>query len=520
MAEMFPGAALATIAPPGQYGRLDSSGDRTEETGVGEGERIRGGDGGVVGTSDGALGRTSESGRWEDDGLMNNGSTVDISPMLDPPPRSPRSPERPRAGSGPDPAAWLGGREIDYTDPVVPVTTSRDRVSPTTPPLPSSGFGMSSSEGHSGDSGIAPVAGTRSEMEHLMPSPVVSASGVLYGSGGSNSGSRSSVHGYALGSGPGSSAHGHGSSSGHGGPASSLDHGAQSSSSHHMYSVPLSAEGRRSPGPSSLLPTHSNAPPTAYRGVDNTSDEEKPKRRTSFLGSPLKWVKNSRPSTASSTSSATPVASASNRHRSGSTTSQAFISPTPSFYGTPKISSPKLASIAMPPAPILIRQPASSASLASTMRPQSPTLASLPAVAFAPYGTIPENSVPQSMPVWPGLGPLVGGPMPSPALTEHSGHQAPEGLLDPTLGMRLGAIGMASTAAISFRDDMDYSRPIGGLDSDILPPPLARKQQDVQLDNNTDYGYSGIFDPSESLLARFSPIVHSGEFFFTAHIMI
>ncbi|EKM56838.1 uncharacterized protein PHACADRAFT_92990 [Phanerochaete carnosa HHB-10118-sp] len=53
--------------------------------------------------------------------------------------------------------------------------------------------------------------------------------------------------------------------------------------------------------------------------------------------------------------------------------------------------------------------------------------------------------------------------MPSPALTERSGHHAPDGLLDPTLGIHLDGQGMRSSAAISLRDDIDYSRPIGGV---------------------------------------------------------
>ncbi|KAI9058015.1 hypothetical protein FKP32DRAFT_1606950 [Trametes sanguinea] len=52
--------------------------------------------------------------------------------------------------------------------------------------------------------------------------------------------------------------------------------------------------------------------------------------------------------------------------------------------------------------------------------------------------------------------------MPSPALTEGSSVNAPEGLLDPRLALRLGAQGMQSQGALSFRDDQDYSRPIGG----------------------------------------------------------
>ncbi|KAI0765166.1 hypothetical protein C8Q74DRAFT_1204839 [Fomes fomentarius] len=111
----------------------------------------------------------------------------------------------------------------------------------------------------------------------------------------------------------------------------------------------------------------------------------------------------------------------------------------------------------------------------SIVRPLSPTLDSLPAVPIVRHEpTIPEDAQPQSIPssgsapnasargpIWPGLGQLHANPaMPSPALTEGSSTHAPDGLLDPRLSL-LGQHGMQSQGAISFRDDMDYSRPIG-----------------------------------------------------------
>ncbi|KAI0635001.1 hypothetical protein C8Q77DRAFT_1053820 [Trametes polyzona] len=105
----------------------------------------------------------------------------------------------------------------------------------------------------------------------------------------------------------------------------------------------------------------------------------------------------------------------------------------------------------------------------SIFRPQSPTLGGLPEPAFMQPPTIrgpalgPHAVTASGAPVWPGLGPVHGQPaMPSPALTEGSSVNAPEGLLDPRLALRLGAQGMQSQGALSFRDDMDYSRPIGG----------------------------------------------------------
>ncbi|OBZ77959.1 hypothetical protein A0H81_02077 [Grifola frondosa] len=77
-------------------------------------------------------------------------------------------------------------------------------------------------------------------------------------------------------------------------------------------------------------------------------------------------------------------------------------------------------------------------------------------------GDIPEDEVHTGAPAWSNLGPYLSVPdMPSPALTE--GSYVPEGLLDPRLGLRLGSKGMQSSGTISFKDDMDYSRPIGGL---------------------------------------------------------
>ncbi|KAI0324493.1 hypothetical protein GY45DRAFT_1262726 [Cubamyces sp. BRFM 1775] len=114
----------------------------------------------------------------------------------------------------------------------------------------------------------------------------------------------------------------------------------------------------------------------------------------------------------------------------------------------------------------------------SIVRPQSPVLGTLPQTTFSPVPAIhepagynvgsgpalgPHAITASGAPVWPGLGALHGQPaMPSPALTEGSSVNVPEGLLDPRLALRLGAQGMQSQGAISFRDDMDYSRPIGG----------------------------------------------------------
>ncbi|EIW55916.1 uncharacterized protein TRAVEDRAFT_90702, partial [Trametes versicolor FP-101664 SS1] len=108
----------------------------------------------------------------------------------------------------------------------------------------------------------------------------------------------------------------------------------------------------------------------------------------------------------------------------------------------------------------------------SIFRPQSPTLGALPEPGFAqaqgaggpgPSGDTHPLAASTGVSAWPGFAALFGPQaMPSPALTEGSSVHAPDGLLDPRIG--LGARpGMQSQGALSFRDDMDYSRPIGGL---------------------------------------------------------
>ncbi|KAI0703195.1 hypothetical protein C8Q76DRAFT_578319, partial [Earliella scabrosa] len=106
----------------------------------------------------------------------------------------------------------------------------------------------------------------------------------------------------------------------------------------------------------------------------------------------------------------------------------------------------------------------------SIVRPQSPTMLGAlpgPAIQMRHEPTIPEGALPPTTPglsrLGAGVGWLHASPdMPSPALTEGSSTHAPDGLLDPRLSL-LGQHGMQSTGAISFQDDRDYSRPIGGL---------------------------------------------------------
>lgn len=378
----------------------------------GEGERIRGG----VATAN----------------VMPSSRSSSRGP---PPPRPPRAPERLRASMVPDPAAWLSGKDV----PAVTIGAADVRSG-----TPSRMGGMGSSEGHGSDP-FADSSG--SDMGHTAMSSSGSPQSPPYASGsGSDEASRISGAGMYI-PGPGSSAHGHSSGSAQGHTGSSSGHGASSSSLGHQR-MSASFEGRRSPGPSSLLPTQS--PPTAFRGVGRDDDEGRSaRRRSSFIDRPLKWVRGKRPGSTSS------------MHSGGSSSRPPLT--------TAQISAPRI--IPDPPTPTVptnVQQGPSSGSL-GPFRQQSPTLSTLPPAAFVPFRATPNTSVPHGVPVWPGLGSLARPDMPSPALTEQSSTRAPEGLLDPSLGAQWGDAGMASTAAISLRDDVDYSRPIGA-----VPGPPSR----------------------------------------------
>ena len=370
------------------------------------------------------------------------GSSQGDAMLINAPPRPPRSPERTRSGLGVDPAEWLGGRPISYpTLPIEPLSDRRD--SSITPPLPSPGLGVSSSDEHHSGS-TPPTRASGSDLDHLVasPNPVSMNTSYPNGSGsrsGSHSGSNPSMVALGLGSGSGSSGHGHGSSPGHGTTGSSHGHNAAPQDTY------------------SLLPTQSGIPPTSYRLADDSSDNEKPKNKRGILGRPLKWVRGGRPAGLVSESSlpVPPTSPVMSRKRAGSASSQVLLSsPRQSSYGSPKPWNTNSAAPDLPPLPIITRQPASTASLTTFFRQGAPTLGSLPASPFLNQERIPEHSVLSTLPAWSGPAPL-----PSPALTEHSSTNLPDGLLDA----RLGDLGMRSTAAISLRDDIDYSRPIGGV---------------------------------------------------------
>lgn len=108
------------------------------------------------------------------------------------------------------------------------------------------------------------------------------------------------------------------------------------------------------------------------------------------------------------------------------------------------------------------------------LQPSTSTRTSAPRPLFRPEPAIPDGAAPpcppgsrslalgvhartaSGAPVWPGLGARE---VPSPAPTEEEAH-TPDGLLNPQW---VNGDGMRSQGVISFRDDMDYSRPIGGV---------------------------------------------------------
>ncbi|CCM05989.1 uncharacterized protein FIBRA_08230 [Fibroporia radiculosa] len=438
--------------------------------------------------------------------------------------RPPRSPTRSRtSSSGPEPAAWLSGRDTEYG--TIPVMSSS--VLASMPALSNSHYSgvgiasptrMSAALVNNSDPGD-PFRDPPSfySFDEAMQGPQMGGSGsdeIIHAPGGGVTGySSSSSHGHGV-TGLGVAGISSGSSHGDGGhePGSSSGHGQDgvSSSGHGLY-----GEGRRSPGPSSLLPTQTAVPPVLRPrggdegddGVDDSSDIDSrgrsKRRRQSFfgLGKPLPWK---RESTSSSASDAMSAGMRSSYARTSDSTQMSThqVSPVASFYGPARFAmanSNKAVATASTMADTLRfaqgQGPPGMAANAYTIhgrppsmiRPHSPTMppGSLTSPAFPflsqVYAPHAMNGLPTvmlsdaassseaqhrlnaSVPGWQGLRGMFGTPdMPSPAPTEVSSHNAPEGLLDPRLG-QLGVVGMQSQGALSFRDDVDYSRPIGAL---------------------------------------------------------
>ncbi|EMD38949.1 hypothetical protein CERSUDRAFT_112663 [Gelatoporia subvermispora B] len=457
MVETF-AAPIATGAGSAAYNRLRGG---TTEVIDSDGEDIAASSssphdpgGGGLGTLPIAAAAAATGGVGEGDALMHPASsstsniqTLDdsvVAPVPVYPPGSPRSPIISRKSSrlaGPEPAAWLGGLEVSALAATPDLFKDPDAASPMT----TSFYGQSSDE--VGPATMGRTSSASDDFAHTTP-----------GGGPYKSSSSSQGHG-----GGSSSALGH-SSSPH--PASNSGHGGTGSSSGHGHSDP--------PRPSSLLPTQTQAPvpPTAYRPVaDDDEDDERGSPgilspRRSFLARPLKWragrgPRQSRASTVSGSSySATPPAS------------PVDLSPSPSTSGlfARTRSLGEVSRLASVPNPAVGPPPARSAGQATPLmppsisRPRTPVLDALPPTVFVSHATPPTGLTARGVPMWPGLGTIVGSPgTPSPAPTEESGSgRVPEGLLDPRLGVGL-AHAMRSQGAISFRDDMDYSRPIGGL---------------------------------------------------------
>ncbi|KAH9939189.1 hypothetical protein B0H21DRAFT_698518 [Amylocystis lapponica] len=124
---------------------------------------------------------------------------------------------------------------------------------------------------------------------------------------------------------------------------------------------------------------------------------------------------------------------------------QSLYSPVQSYYDDPRLAGDAYAYTSRPASSARLSQFFPAARAPSIIRPKSPVLGALPPPAFSFSGVALDPP-----------------DLPSPALTDISSTNAPEGLLHPRLGA-LGAVGMQSNGAISFQDDMDYSRPIGGL---------------------------------------------------------
>ena len=219
-----------------------------------------------------------------------------------------------------------------------------------------------------------------------------------------------------------------------------------------------------SPGPSSLLPSQSSIPPTSYRSRDDTGayDENRQRKRKSVLGRPLKWVISNERRTSGSSSSSS---GSGNGNDSGGSRSSGPIQrewrPTSSssprlLFGSPKPSTPKAETPELANSSPAMTVPVS----ANVIKPYTPpSLGSLPPPPFGPYilHCDEDESHNQGLAAWPGLGPM---PLPSPS--ELSSTHIPDELLNPMLASQTG-VAMRSTSAFSFRDDMDYSRPIGGV---------------------------------------------------------
>ncbi|TFK47654.1 hypothetical protein OE88DRAFT_1738557 [Heliocybe sulcata] len=322
--------------------------------------------------------------------------------------------KRKSSASGLDPAVWLGGMAYGG---------NKSRPDSVTAPLPtgtSATFGLSdlSSVGH----------GTTDDHELLM-SPMYQSGGESldeFGAGPSSVGHGTSSVGHGMAAGRSSSSHG-GHSSGH-------ERGYTPSTQSHSGPSQESAARKLTSARASL----SGGPPSSYPYRDERESQSHPPTRSTspiaFLSRSLRF-----------------------KGRRASQSSQALLDRDDS----PESESQR-ASVIMPtffqPPPELVESPPP-----KPQRPAAtPLFSRVPTRIARPVhpGTIPDLATlvgeEQARAEWPRPNPsLTLPPLPSPAITDQSSLR--EGLL------RLGGQGMYSSGALSFQDEVDYSRPIGGV---------------------------------------------------------
>ena len=317
------------------------------------------------------------------------------------------------SGTGPESSAWLSGPAASSLgDSTSYFDSDTPRSLPVRPMSPSSVYsdGVMSAHPHT-------------------PS-VMGAMGTYFGGeqspyGGYDSLASSSTYGYGV---AGSSSGGHGSlNDDRNGGSSSTVPLMTTDSAPLLLPRPVPAST-----PSSLLPTKT-APPTSCHDLGDSSP---PDRKSGFLGRSLRSM----------------------RFRS----SPAGL-PSAAAVGASSLARPDSATRQQAP-----RRP-SSAQHPLTTQFRPPTLSPVPRPLFRSETAVPEGTAPSrtcarnasgAQPVLSALGTTpCRSSAPSPALSEGS-TRTPIGLLDPRW---VNGDGMRSQGALSFRDDMDYSRPIGGV---------------------------------------------------------
>nr|VWO96295.1 N/A [Ganoderma boninense] len=331
------------------------------------------------------------------------------------------------SGTGTGSAVWLGGPVV--SSPETSTTGYFDRAAAYSLPArsmsPSSVYSDDVMSAHPDSHSIVGVIGRyvgHEQMPYGGQDSYASSSMYRHGGAGSSSGGHGSLNDDKIG----------GSLSGD--VPSTTTH-----SSHVLLSRPTPVST-----PSSLLPTKT-APPTPYRNDG----------KRGFIGRSLRSLRFRSAPTGLSLA----------------TTAGAYSSAGPD-------SAPKQRALHGP----------LSSQHASTIHPQPPTLSPIPRPLLHSKHSMPERAAPYrtpecgpfslGAPVWPSISvvPCRSG-APSPALTEGSS-RTPDGLLNPRL---VNSDGMQSRGALSFRDDMDYSRSIGGVSISISSCSVFRPVRELEL---------------------------------------